>query len=327
MEIDKFAENVNSNNIDKKQNKPIDTYFKKSNKSSSESHNNKEMNEEILESKVIVKNKENSKGVKKTKINKESKDSKESKESNDNNIKKDVPLSNSFSNQEIFISALDTWIPHLDKFLKSETMTNIFNFVKNEYSTNVCYPPADEIFNAFKFTKWEDVRVVIIGQDPYFNENEAMGLCFSVNRGIKVPKSLVNIYKALVGEKIIDKIPNHGDLSEWAKQGVLMLNATLTVKAKEANSHQKKSNWEKFTDYVIKTIDENKKNVVFILWGNFAIKKKDLLKSGNSHVITNIHPSPLAASKGDFGSVKQFSKANEILKENGCKEIDWKISA
>lgn len=318
MENNLLEENTNTNNIEKNRtkNKSIDSYFNKEKKLNSESITKES-------SKIEVKEKSNEEELKEKNCKKKVKIDKEVKEVVQQEKKL---LSNLFSNFDLFISDLGTWLPHLDKFVKSDVMKNIFNFVKNEYTVNTCYPPAEQIFNAFKITKWDDVKVVIIGQDPYFNENEAMGLCFSVNRGIKTPKSLVNIYKALMGEKLIDKMPSHGDLSEWANQGVLMLNATLTVKAKEANSHQKKSNWEKFTDFVIKTIDENKKNVVFILWGNFAIKKKELLKSGNSHVITNIHPSPLAASKGDFGAVKQFSKANEYLKNNGINEINWKIS-
>lgn len=224
-----------------------------------------------------------------------------------------------------FIEPLNTWKDILSKYLKSDKMKNTYNYVVNEYKTHTCYPPINDVFNAFAFTSWEEIRVVIIGQDPYFNVGEAMGLCFSVNKGIKIPKSLQNIYKALNKEGF--KTPKtHGDLSSWAKQGVLMLNATMTVEAKKANSHQKNSGWESFTDNVLQTIDQNKEGVVFLLWGNFAIKKKKLLTSNKSYVIENIHPSPLAASKGDFSAKKQFTMVNEYLVKQGKKPIDWNIS-
>lgn len=206
-------------------------------------------------------------------------------------------------------------------------MDHIYNFVKKEYSAKVCYPPFDQIFNAFKMTSWEELKVVIIGQDPYPNVGEAMGLCFSVNRNIKIPKSLLKIYDNLEKDDEVQFTrPKHGDLTKWAEQGVLLLNSTLTVEHKLANSHQKASGWDKFTDYVIKKIDSEKKGIVYLLWGNFAIKKKNLMKNKDQHhIIENIHPSPLAASKGDFSKSKQFSEVNKILKQQGKKEIDWNL--
>ena len=153
-----------------------------------------------------------------------------------------------------------------------------------------------------------------------------MGLCFSVNKGVAIPPSLNNIYKALIKEKLMEKKPTHGDLSSWAKQGVLLLNSTLTVQKGKANSHQKTSGWQDFTDYVIKTIDQAKKGIIFVLWGGFAIKKKSLITTGNSFIIENIHPSPLAAKHGDFSSKEQFKKINKYLKEQGKEEIDWSIN-
>lgn len=226
---------------------------------------------------------------------------------------------------DTFIEDIGTWKEPLKDFIHSDKMKSIYKFVEKAYSADICYPPKNEIFNAFKRTSWENIKVVIIGQDPYFNKGEAMGLCFSVNKGIKIPPSLRNIYKALIEEGIMKTMPNHGDLSSWADQGVLMLNATLTVKGGLANSHQKLSNWESFTDHVIKIIDSKKKGVVFLLWGAFAQKKAKLLNSGNSKIINNIHPSPLAASKGNFSGIKQFSLANDYLEKSGMTTIDWNI--
>ena len=231
-----------------------------------------------------------------------------------------------FNSLQDFASYLHTWQIPLKSYIDSQDFKKTFEFVKNRYSEKICYPPKELIFNAFRQTSWDDIRVVIIGQDPYFNEGEAMGLCFSVPSGVKVPGSLHNIYKAMIDEGIIKTKPSHGNISSWASQGVLMLNATLTVDKGVANSHQKDSKWESFTDFVIKTIDQQKKNVVFLLWGGFAKKKKKLLK--NSIIIENMHPSPLAvaATKGDFGAIKQFTLCNKHLKENGKEEINWAIN-
>jgi uracil-DNA glycosylase len=241
------------------------------------------------------------------------------------NIIKSDKNSKNLSEFDLFIKDIGSWEEPLRDFIHSDKMKNIQKFVEKAYSQDTCYPPKDQIFNAFKRTPWENLKVVIIGQDPYFNKGEAMGLCFSVNKGIKIPPSLRNIYKALVEEKIMKSIPNHGDLSSWADQGVLMLNATMTVKGGVANSHQKTSNWESFTDHVIKVIDSKKKGVVFLLWGAFAQKKAKLLKSGNSITIESIHPSPLAASKGNFGEKRQFTLTNDYLTKSGMTPIDWNI--
>ena len=248
----------------------------------------------------------------------------------DNNVTiggKQPAIEKPINNNEFdkFIDGLDSWANLLKEFTNSDKMKKIHNFIEKEYSENVCYPPKSEIFEAFQSTPWKDVKVVIIGQDPYFNKGEAMGLCFSVNKGIKVPPSLNNIYKALIKENYMKIKPNHGDLSTWAEQGVLLLNSTLTVVSGKANSHQKSSGWQEFTDFVIKTIDKNKEGVIFLLWGGFAQKKKSLIVSGNSEIIENIHPSPLAAKHGDFSHLNQFTKVNEILSKRGEKEIDWKI--
>jgi uracil-DNA glycosylase len=168
--------------------------------------------------------------------------------------------------------------------------------------------------------------VVIIGQDPYFNKGEAMGLSFSIPKGIKVPASLKNVYKCLAEDKALKfKTPQHGDLTNWAKQGVFLLNATLTVMEKKANSHQKTSGWADFTDHVIKTISEKKKGIVFLLWGAFAKAKKKLIDTKKHHIIENIHPSPLASTSGGNFSTDQFSKANEYLIKEGFEPIDWNL--
>ena len=241
------------------------------------------------------------------------------------------PPSNSkfYSTYEEFIDQLDTWKEPLKTFIqppKNANMKFIYDFVKKAYETKTIYPPKDLLFNAFKTTPWDKVRVVIIGQDPYPNPGDAMGLSFSVPRNQKTPPSLLNIYKCLNKDsKIKMKIPGHGDLTKWAEEGVFLLNATLTVEHKKANSHQKDSGWSLFTDYVISEISKQKKNIVFLLWGRFAINKKKLIDSNKHLIIENIHPSPLAQAKGDFTESDQFSKCNEYLKKNSLPEIDWKI--
>lgn len=233
----------------------------------------------------------------------------------------------SLDSLDSFISGLGTWKEPLSKFIKTDRMNSIYKFCKGEYAKNTVYPPQDLIFNAFNTTTWQNLKVVIIGQDPYPNIGQAMGLSFSVNRGIAVPKSLVNIYKCLENDKKLNfKPPKHGDLSGWASQGVFLLNATLTVIDKKANSHQKTSGWSDFTDFVIKTISDQKKGVVFLLWGNFAIAKKKLINCSKHLVIESIHPSPLAATKGDFTKSTQFSEVNEYLAKNEREIIDWNLS-
>ena len=190
--------------------------------------------------------------------------------------------------------------------------------VQNEYNNKVIFPPKHEVFNAFRLTPFANVKVVIVGQDPYHGVGEAHGLSFSVRDGVKLPPSLKNIYKELYDDLGVP-IRTSGDLSSWAKQGVLMLNSTLTVEKDKANSHSN-IGWQQFTDDVIRLIDNNKRDVVFILWGNYARSKKALIK--NNFIIESAHPSPFSAYNGFFGS-KPFSKCNNYLKSKGLEEIKW----
>lgn len=190
--------------------------------------------------------------------------------------------------------------------------------VQNEYKNKVIFPPKHEVFNAFRLTPFANVKVVIVGQDPYHGVGEAHGLSFSVRDGVKLPPSLKNIYKELYDDLGVP-IRTSGDLSSWAKQGVLMLNSTLTVEKDNANSHSN-IGWQQFTDDVIRLIDNNKRDDVFILWGNYARSKKALIK--NNFIIESAHPSPFSAYNGFFGS-KPFSKCNNYLKSKGLEEIKW----
>ncbi len=194
-------------------------------------------------------------------------------------------------------------------------------FVKSEYVTNKCYPKGSEIFAAFEACTFDKVKVVIIGQDPYHGYNQANGLCFSVHENITHPPSLINIFKELSNDLGIP-YPKSGDLTPWAKQGVLLLNATLTVRANEAGSHQNKG-WEQFTDEVIKIISDKKENVVFLLWGGFAKKKAVLINSNKHHILTSGHPSPLSANRGFWFGNKHFSKTNAFFTNNGLTTINW----
>ena len=194
------------------------------------------------------------------------------------------------------------------------------NFVKEEYSDHQCFPKETAIFAAFDFCSFDNLKVVIIGQDPYHGENQANGLCFSVQDGIKHPPSLKNIFKEITTD-LKQEYPQSGNLERWAKQGVLLLNSTLTVRAHEAGSHQKKG-WETFTDAIIKQISTEKENVVFLLWGKFAESKIKLINTENHTVFTAPHPSPLGAWRGWFGS-KHFSKTNEVLTTLNKPTIIW----
>ncbi len=194
------------------------------------------------------------------------------------------------------------------------------DFVRNEYKTRTIHPPARLIFNAFDQCPYTDLKVVILGQDPYHGPGQAHGLCFSVNDGIDFPPSLLNIFKELKND-IGREIPESGNLSGWAKQGVLLLNATLTVRAGQAGSHQNKG-WEEFTDAVIHKINEQKKHTVFILWGNYAINKARFIDREKHLILSSVHPSPLSASRGFFGN-SHFSKANRFLQSNGLTPIQW----
>ena len=199
---------------------------------------------------------------------------------------------------------------------------DLYSFVKTEYNTNIVYPSADDLFNAFSFTPLHKVKVVILGQDPYHNEGQAHGLCFSVQKGVKIPPSLVNIYQEL-HDDLGCYVPNNGYLEKWARQGVLLLNTVLTVRAHTPMSHQGKG-WEQFTDAVIQAVNAQKRPIVFILWGRPAQAKKKMLTNPMHQVIEGPHPSPLSAYRGFFGS-KPFSKTNDFLQEHGVAPIDWQI--
>lgn len=214
------------------------------------------------------------------------------------------------------------WDEVLNGFLNSEECSELMKRVSHEYEEQKVYPPIDKLFNAFEKTSYEDTKVVILGQDPYHGPNQANGLSFSVEPGVRIPPSLLNIYKELVTDMNC-YIPNHGDLTKWAEQGVLLLNAGLTVRAGEAASHSK-IGWGSFTDYVIEKLNEKNTPVVFILWGNFAKSKASFIDTSRHEIISSVHPSPLSASRGFFGS-KPFSKCNEFLIGVGEEPIDWQI--
>lgn len=213
-----------------------------------------------------------------------------------------------------------SWCSLLESEFEKKYFTNLRSFIENEYSTKVIFPPRKLIFNAFNLTPVNKVKVIIIGQDPYHGEGQAHGLSFSVPTGIKIPPSLMNIYKEL-NTDVNKHIPSHGLLEDWASQGVLLLNSVLTVESGKANSH-KNIGWEKFTESVISSISKKKESLVFLLWGNYAHKKEDFIESNNHLILKSVHPSPLSAYNGFFGS-KHFSKANSFLKKNNIKEIMW----
>lgn len=215
----------------------------------------------------------------------------------------------------------NSWNLKLKEEFELPYIAKLEGFLKEERRLHNIYPKKTEVFNAFKLTSFENVKVVILGQDPYHGPNQAHGLSFSVNYGIKIPPSLANIYKELKSD-IDFAIPSHGNLTSWANQGVLLLNATLTVRAGEPGSHQKKG-WETFTDAVIKLISDKKENCVFLLWGNFAKSKINLIDLDKHLVLTAAHPSPLAG--GAFFGCKHFSKTNEYLKSKNISPINWVI--
>ncbi len=217
-----------------------------------------------------------------------------------------------------------SWLKVLEAEFDKEYMVKLRQFLKQEKeSGQIIYPRNADIFAAFNKTPFDKLEVVILGQDPYHGANQAHGLSFSVQKGIPIPRSLSNIYKELTTDIPGFQIPSHGNLSEWAEQGVLLLNASLTVRAATAGSHQKQG-WETFTDMVIKTISDKKEGIVFILWGAFAQAKAELIDQKKHFIIKSPHPSPFSADRGFFGS-KPFSKTNEILRKEGKKEIDWQI--
>lgn len=213
----------------------------------------------------------------------------------------------------------NSWDLVLQDEMKRDYFLKIKNFVKEQRLSKIIYPPAQDLFNAFKLTDFNNIKVVILGQDPYHGEKEAMGLSFSVRRGVRTPPSLRNIFKELKSDLNIERTDT--DLSDWAKQGVFLLNTVLTVEKDKANSH-KDIGWEIFTDYVIKQINDRLDNVVFILWGRQARDKKKYITNPNHYIIESAHPSPLSAYNGFFES-KPFSKTNEYLEKHNKKKINW----
>ena len=214
-----------------------------------------------------------------------------------------------------------SWKKALAKEFEQPYFKSLIDFVKSEYTEHICYPPGPEIFSAFNAAAFDDVKVVIIGQDPYHGPKQANGLCFSVHDGIPFPPSLVNIFREIKTD-LGKEIPESGNLERWAKQGVLLLNATLTVRKGEAGSHQNEG-WETFTDAVIRKVSDEKENVVFLLWGGFAKKKGAKIDRAKHHVLESGHPSPLSANKGHWFGNRHFSQANEFLKTKGLKQIEW----
>jgi uracil-DNA glycosylase len=213
-----------------------------------------------------------------------------------------------------------TWKLKLTREFEKEYFLKLTEFVKGEYKSGTVYPPGGLIFNAFNLCPFHSVKAVIIGQDPYHGPDQAHGLCFSVREGIDFPPSLINIFKEIEMDLGIRR-PASGNLERWARQGVLLLNATLTVRAHQAGSHQKKG-WEEFTDSVINIINSEKENIVFFLWGAYAQKKGEAIDRSRHLVLESVHPSPLSASRGFFGN-KHFSKCNEYLKLHNIDPINW----
>ncbi|AUS07673.1 uracil-DNA glycosylase [Laceyella sacchari] len=216
------------------------------------------------------------------------------------------------------------WATILQSEFEKPYYKELISFLEKEYEQETIYPPREDVFSALNLTSYQDTSVVILGQDPYHGAGQAHGLSFSVKPGVKQPPSLKNIFKEL-HDDVGCEIPNHGYLVKWAEQGVLMLNTVLTVRESKPNSHKGKG-WENFTDQVIKALNEREQPVVFLLWGRHAQEKKNLITNERHHIIESAHPSPFAARKGFFGT-KPFSKANQLLKEMGRKEIDWQIPA
>lgn len=211
------------------------------------------------------------------------------------------------------------WDIVLKEEIEKEYFKTLCEFVKKEYENKICYPQYNAIFNALKYTDYDEVKVVILGQDPYHGENEAHGLSFSVLEGVKRPPSLNNIFKELYSDLSIQR--NNNTLTDWAKQGVLLLNAIMSVEKDTPLAHKGKG-WEIFTDNIIRYLNEREKPIVFILWGSYARSKKELITNKNHYIIESAHPSPLSASRGFFGS-KPFSKTNEFLEKNNMKKINW----
>lgn len=214
------------------------------------------------------------------------------------------------------------WLDSVQDEFHKPYYKQLYYFIRDEYSRAIVYPPADDIFNAFHLTTLSKVKVVILGQDPYHGERQAHGLCFSVNKGIELPPSLINIYQEL-HDDLGCYIPRHGYLVKWAQQGVLLLNTVLTVRAHQPNSHQGKG-WEQFTDAVIQAVNQQDRPVVFLLWGRPAQTKIPMLTNPKHLILKAPHPSPLSAYRGFFGC-RHFSQANEFLQKNGIDPVDWQI--
>lgn len=215
----------------------------------------------------------------------------------------------------------DSWKQPLINEFEQPYFKGLVEFVKEEYQEHTCYPPGKQIFAAFDHSPFEKTKVVIIGQDPYHGAKQANGLCFSVSDGIPHPPSLINIFKEITTD-LGKPYPKSGNLERWADHGVLLLNATLTVRAHEAGSHQRKG-WEIFTDNVIKTISKEREGIVFLLWGGYAKKKSKLIDANKHHILTSGHPSPLSANRGYWFGNKHFSATNALLQQMGKTPIDW----
>ena len=214
-----------------------------------------------------------------------------------------------------------SWKQHLEGEFTKPYFAHLTESVRNEYRNSLCFPPGKLVFNAFNLCPFDKVKVVILGQDPYHEQGQAMGLSFSVPEGIMLPPSLQNIYKEIQND-LGKPIPASGDLTRWAKQGVLLLNATLTVRAHIANSHQTLG-WQNFTDAAIAALSNHREHVVFMLWGGFARSKKRLIDANRHCIIESVHPSPLSANRGGWFGQHQFSRCNAYLKQQGLGEIDW----
>ncbi len=214
----------------------------------------------------------------------------------------------------------ESWRAQLQEEFDKPYFRELIRFVHQEYAAGTCYPPGRQIFNAFEICPFDKVKVVIIGQDPYHGPGQANGLCFSVNPGVRIPPSLQNIFKEIHND-MGTPLPENGDLTRWAEQGILLLNATLTVREHQAGSHQKHG-WETFTDAVIRKLSQEREHLVFILWGSNAIRKGSVIDTSKHLVLQSVHPSPLSAYAGFFGN-NHFSKANHYLKEHGLQEIKW----
>ena len=219
------------------------------------------------------------------------------------------------------VKIADSWKARLQEEFEMDYFKKLTEFVRNEYKTAVCYPPGKMVFNAFDKCNFEDTRVVILGQDPYHGPGQANGLCFSVNDGIPSPPSLINIFKE-IQDDLGKAIPKSGNLERWAKQGVLLLNATLTVRAASAGSHQGKG-WETFTDAVIRSLNDEKDGIVFMLWGRYAQEKGKIIDDKKHFVLRAKHPSPMAANGGGWFGTKHFSQANNYLAGKGLQTIEW----